>query len=51
MWGAPLTLVNYVLLGWLMGLSRVKATLFLQITMNIINMVFVADPLYYGLLF
>ncbi|ASR47353.1 MATE family efflux transporter [Paenibacillus kribbensis] len=38
-WGAPLTLVNYVLLGWLMGLSRVKATLFLQITMNVINMV------------
>lgn len=38
-WGAPLTLVNYVLLGWLMGLSRVKATLFLQITMNVINMI------------
>ncbi|MDQ0045865.1 MATE family multidrug resistance protein [Paenibacillus polymyxa] len=38
-WGAPLTLVNYVLLGWLMGLSRVKATLFLQISMNVINMV------------
>ncbi|KAE8558015.1 MATE family efflux transporter, partial [Paenibacillus polymyxa] len=37
-WGAPLTLVNYVLLGWLMGLSRVKATLFLQISMNVINM-------------
>nr|WP_028611470.1 MATE family efflux transporter [Paenibacillus harenae] len=36
-WGAPLTLINYVLIGWLMGLSRLKATLFVQIFMNVSN--------------
>ncbi|TYP72098.1 MATE family efflux transporter [Paenibacillus methanolicus] len=36
-WGAPLTLLNYVLIGWLMGLSRLKATLFVQIAMNVAN--------------
>lgn len=36
-WGAPLTLINYVLIGWLMGLSRLKATLFVQILMNVLN--------------
>ncbi|MDF2645396.1 MAG: mate efflux family protein [Paenibacillus sp.] len=36
-WGAPLTLINYVLIGWLMGLSRLKATLFVQIFMNVLN--------------
>ncbi|WP_376745601.1 MATE family efflux transporter [Paenibacillus sedimenti] len=36
-WGAPLTLINYVLIGWLMGLTRLKATLFMQIFMNVLN--------------
>ncbi|MFC4099127.1 MATE family efflux transporter [Paenibacillus xanthanilyticus] len=36
-WGAPLTLLNYVLIGWLMGLSRLKATLCVQIAMNVAN--------------
>ncbi|CAM4421156.1 MATE family efflux transporter [Paenibacillus tarimensis] len=36
-WGAPLTLVNYVLVGWLIGLSRLKETLFVQISMNVFN--------------
>lgn len=36
-WGAPLTLINYVLVGWLMGLSLLKATLFVQISMNTMN--------------
>lgn len=36
-WGAPLTLINYVLIGWLMGLSKLKGTLFVQISMNVMN--------------
>lgn len=36
-WGAPLALLNYVILGWLMGLSRVKATLVLQLVVNLTN--------------
>lgn len=36
-WGAPLTLINYVLIGWLMGLSLLKETLFVQIFMNVLN--------------
>ena len=37
-WGAPLTLCNYVLLGWLMGRSLVAAALLMQIGGNAINM-------------
>lgn len=36
-WGAPFALINYVILGWLMGLSRIKETFYLQIGMNVIN--------------
>ncbi|MBB3111384.1 MATE family multidrug resistance protein [Paenibacillus phyllosphaerae] len=36
-WGAPLTLLNYVLVGWLMGQTRLKATLTVQIMMNVLN--------------
>ena len=37
-WCAPLVLMNYVMLGWLMGLSRIRATLFMQIGGNLLNM-------------
>lgn len=38
-WGAPLTLMNYVLLGWLIGTGRVKWALLLQVKMNVANIV------------
>ncbi|MGM0875698.1 MAG: MATE family efflux transporter [Bacillota bacterium] len=38
-WGAPFTLLNYVILGWLMGMSRIKVSLLLQVIMNLINIV------------
>lgn len=38
-WGAPLVLFNYVALGWLMGQTRVRASVFMQVSMNVINMV------------
>lgn len=36
-WGAPITLINYVILGWLMGMAQIRFSMFLQITMNLIN--------------
>lgn len=38
-WGAPLVLLNYVNLGWLMGRKKVKASMFLQIFSNVLNIV------------
>lgn len=38
-WGAPMVLVSYVNLGWLMGRKHVKESLFLQISTNVINIV------------
>ena len=38
-WGAPLVLLNYVALGWLMGQARIRASVFMQMSMNILNMV------------
>lgn len=35
--GAPLVLINYVLLGFLMGKSRIKEVLIMQVTGNILN--------------
>lgn len=37
-WGAPFTLMNYVILGWLMGMAKIKESLFLQIITNVLNM-------------
>ncbi len=37
-WGAPLVLFNYVSLGWLMGQTRVRASVFMQVSMNVLNM-------------
>lgn len=36
-WGLPLTLFNYVTLGWLMGQARIRASIFLQISTNLLN--------------
>lgn len=38
-WGAPFLLSNYVMLGWLMGQRRIKASLIMQITGNVLNMI------------
>lgn len=36
-WSAPATLLNYVLMGWLLATRHAKATFFLQLLMNGIN--------------
>lgn len=38
-WGAPFTLLNYVILGWLIGMSKVRISLFLQLFMNVLNII------------
>lgn len=38
-WGAPLMLINYVLLGYLMGRAKAKAILLIQVVVNLLNMV------------
>lgn len=37
-WTAPLTLLNYAILGWLMGQASIRASLFMQIGGNAVNM-------------
>jgi MATE family multidrug resistance protein len=37
-WAAPATLVNYALLGWLIGLGRTGIGLVLQLVLNLTNM-------------
>jgi MATE family multidrug resistance protein len=36
-WAAPVTLVNYALLGWFIGLGRTDIGLILQLTLNLTN--------------
>jgi len=38
-WGAPAVLANFVLLGWFLGNQNVRATVFLQIWLNLVNIV------------
>ncbi|WP_226526961.1 MATE family efflux transporter [Metabacillus niabensis] len=38
-WGAPFALINYVLIGWLMGIGKVRLSLATQISMNLVNIV------------
>lgn len=38
-WGAPFALLNYVILGWLMGMAKIKISLLLQVLMNCLNIV------------
>lgn len=37
-WSAPLTLGNYVVLGWLVGQARARLALAVQIAINLVNM-------------
>lgn len=38
-WGAPFVLINYVLLGWLMGLGNIKSSMTMQISGNVLNII------------
>lgn len=38
-WGAPFALMSYVILGWLVGSSYIKATVYLQVGLNVVNIV------------
>lgn len=38
-WGAPFVLINYVLLGWLMGQAKVRGTVVMQFIGNVINII------------
>ncbi len=38
-WSAPFTLANYVFLGWLVGLARVRTAMAIQVGVNLVNMV------------
>ena len=37
-WSAPLTLANYAVLGWLIGLARTDLALVLQVAINLVNL-------------
>lgn len=38
-WGAPFVLLNYTLIGWLMGQAKVKETMCTQIIGNVLNII------------
>src|SRR3712207_4200353 len=38
-WGAPMVLIGYVNLGWLMGQKKIKQSMFLQISSNVLNII------------
>ena len=38
-WSAPATLINYAVLGWLLGTQRARAALLLQVSLNGLNIV------------
>ena len=38
-WGVPFTLINYVIMGWLIGMSSIKISVLIQIFMNLLNIV------------
>lgn len=49
-WGAPFTLLNYVIVGWLMGLGKVQLSLIIQVVMNVMNIILdMLFVFYYGL--
>lgn len=37
-WAAPFALINYVILGWLLGCQRVRVALAIQILINLVNL-------------
>lgn len=45
-WSAPLVLINYVILGWLLGCQRVKAALLIQLLINLVNFLAVMALVY-----
>jgi len=45
-WSAPFTLINYVILGWLLGCQRVRVALAIQILINIVNLAAVLSFVY-----
>ncbi|ADC51552.1 DNA-damage-inducible MATE, Na+/Multidrug efflux [Alkalihalophilus pseudofirmus OF4] len=38
-WGAPFALANYVIIGWLIGMGRVRLSLITQLFMNLLNII------------
>ncbi|MBM7588239.1 MATE family multidrug resistance protein [Bacillus pakistanensis] len=38
-WGAPFILLNYVIIGWLIGMGKVRLALTIQIWMNVLNII------------
>lgn len=38
-WSAPFALINFCINGWLIGITKVRASLFLQVFMNLLNIV------------
>ncbi|GBG55880.1 DNA damage-inducible protein F [Sporomusaceae bacterium FL31] len=38
-WGAPFALINYVIAGWLMGMEKIRLSLWLQVALNVLNMI------------
>lgn len=38
-WSMPFILINHAIIGWLIGLSRIKRALILQVSMNILNLI------------
>ncbi|GAE24664.1 multidrug extrusion protein [Halalkalibacter wakoensis JCM 9140] len=38
-WGAPFILLSYVMIGWLIGMGKVRLALATQITMNLLNII------------
>lgn len=45
-WSAPFTLINYVILGWLLGCQRVRVALAIQVLINVVNLVAVLSFVY-----
>lgn len=45
-WSAPFTLINYVILGWLLGCQRVRIALAIQILINVVNLAAVLGFVY-----
>lgn len=38
-WGAPLVLFNYVALGWMMGQAQIRASVLMQVSSNVLNII------------
>ncbi|WP_078596375.1 MATE family efflux transporter [Evansella clarkii] len=38
-WGAPFLLLSYVVIGWLIGMGKVRLSLIAQVSMNLLNII------------